>query len=789
MVLCPYNGCLVSVCEGNVVSLQNDPVMNDNSTSGPISGQFLSENDVPDVYEDVSGGGFSRLVKVKRQGRWFMLKGLKSECVDQAVYLELLKKEYALMVQLDHPAIVKAYAKEVNGTLGPCIVMEYIDGIRLDTFLSGNPSAEARRKVVDQLVDALTYIHSKQILHRDLKPGNILVTRNGGNVKIIDFGLSDADDYAILKQAAGTARYMPPEQTSGAALDCRSDIYAFGLLLREIFPHRYQAIAAKCTRQERSRRYESMVDVRKALDRNDRWRRFLPYFCFFAVLFLAFSLLLQRYSAKQADTFPASSENILPEQEAYLKKALWLTQVNLQELFEMAGEGNVYREVMLARVSNQNLILREKGAELSNLYAPGSPEQLHFMTQFSRELEMNERRARTYIDKACPSFEAEYQTGRLGKRAYDSLKWEVAPYVMTMTATEITASSAFGGVELLEDSFAGDARTGLCWGPCHNPTTEDQHLSISCPKKQERISISGLAPNTTYYARGYVVTDAGTTYGSEISFKTIDGPWQVPEGAVRGLFSVDKGVQVYFSKGNLQYQASTGRWCFAEHQYDFVGKENTNLSPSWDGWIDLFGWGTSGYDHGALDYQPWSGNEDTKSDERHYAYGRPENHLFEQDGKADWGYNSIENGGDKENVWRTPTVSEWVHLLFNRKTSSGVRFVKAQVAGINGLMLLPDDWNVADYPLNATNDGSAEYSSNVISRADWHQVLESSGAAFLPEAGARTIDGIFTGMGGYYTSSAASSDAWHFLLNNYALYFDAHGHRGDGLSVRLVQDY
>ncbi len=761
--------------------------MNDNSTSGPVSGQFLSENDVLDVYEDVSGGGFSRLVKVKRQGRWFMLKGLKSEYLDQAVYLELLKKEYALMVQLDHPAIVKAYAKEVNESLGPCIVMEYIDGVRLDTFLSGNPTAEARRKVVDQLVDALIYIHSKQIFHRDLKPGNILVTRNGGNVKIIDFGLSDADDYAIFKQPAGTEMYMAPEQASRAGIDFRSDMYSFGLILREIFPHRYQAIAAKCTRQDRDRRYESMAAVRKALDRNDRWRRFLPYCCFFTVLFLAFSLLLQRHSAQQADTL--STEIIQPDQESYLKKARWLTQVNLQELLEMVEAGNAYKEVMLARVSNQHLILREKGAELSNLYAPGSPEQLHFMTQFSRELEMNERRARSSIDKACPSFEAAYQEGRLGKRAYDSLKWEVAPFVMTMTATEITASSALGGVELLEDSYAGDSRTGLCWGLCHNPTTEDHHLSISSPQRQERILMSGLAPNTTYYARGYVETGAGTTYGSEISFKTEDGPWPVPEGAVRGLFSVDRGVQVYFSKGNLQYQASTGTWRFAEHQYDFVGKDNLKISPTWEGWIDLFGWGTSGYDHGALDYQPWSGNEDTKSDARHYAYGKPESHLFEQDGKADWGYNCIGNGGDKENGWRTPTVSEWVHLLFNRKTSSGVRFVKAQVAGINGLMLLPDDWNVAVYPLNAANDGSAGYSSNVISLTDWHRVLESSGAVFLPEAGARTVNGIFTGMGGYYTSSAASSDAWHFLLSNFDLYFDAHGHRGDGLSVRLVQNF
>ena len=245
--------------------------MNDDSTSGIINGQFLSEDDTKLVYEDVSSRGFNQLMKVKRQGRWFMLKGLAVEYQNQAVYLELLKKEYDLMVQLDHPNIAKASAKEINPKLGPCIVMEYIDGITLNQFLATKPPVASRKKVVEELLDALEYIHSKQIIHRDLKPSNILITRNGNNVKIIDFGLSDADDYAILKQPAGTMKYAAPEQLQqGIKLDGRADIYAFGLILKEIFPHRYCHIAKKCSQADREKRFANIDAIKKAFFRTSR---------------------------------------------------------------------------------------------------------------------------------------------------------------------------------------------------------------------------------------------------------------------------------------------------------------------------------------------------------------------------------------------------------------------------------------------------------------------------------------------------------------------------------------
>ena len=242
----------------------------DNSISAYVNTLSFSDTGADSDFTEIASRGHSRIVKTLRDGRWVVLKGLKPEKVFDSLCLAMLGKEYAIAVQMNHPNIVQVYSRETNAELGPCIVMEYVDGRTLADFLAEKPSKKQRLKVLRELLSAMRYYHSLQIVHRDLKPSNILVTRKGDNVKIIDFGLADSDDYAVLKGPAYTKAYAAPEQMQhGKPVDARADIYAFGVLLKELFPHRYCHVARRCTKADPQKRYPSAKAVEKALRRAD----------------------------------------------------------------------------------------------------------------------------------------------------------------------------------------------------------------------------------------------------------------------------------------------------------------------------------------------------------------------------------------------------------------------------------------------------------------------------------------------------------------------------------------
>lgn len=253
--------------------------------------------------EPLGEGALCRVFRAKRGGQWWTLKCLKEEYASRQFYISLLRKEYEILSRLQHPGVVRAIALEyvdvssaleyedvcpntrqnAGSDLRLCLVEEYISGTPLDLF---EASRSVRRQLFMQLLDAVEYIHSQQIVHRDLKPQNILVTHNGRNLKIVDFGLGDADNFDILKQPAGTPAYASPEQQTTAQADVRNDIYSLGVILRGLrLGALYAVVVRRCLCQSGGR-YQTVGELKAAMSTMRLLYRLL--LAFLTVVSLAF---------------------------------------------------------------------------------------------------------------------------------------------------------------------------------------------------------------------------------------------------------------------------------------------------------------------------------------------------------------------------------------------------------------------------------------------------------------------------------------------------------------------
>lgn len=566
----------------------------DISTSGPVPAQDLNVSKQFTEYQELPSKGYSCLFRAQRYGVWHVLKGVKPQYADDPQYTAMLDKEFAQTMKLNHPNIVRVYGRETDPMAGDCMVMEYIDGRSLDEFLKENPTQAVRRQVVAELLEALAYFHRKQVVHQDLKPSNILITNDGNHVKIIDFGFADSRDYAIIKSPSYSAAYAAPEQLSGGEVDNRTDLYAFGLILKKIFPSRYENVVRRCLQPQKQNRYASAEGVLGALGKVDRKRKLLP---------IVASAVLVVTGVLCAFFHPVSY---------------------------ISGKVEDYRI----------------------LHAVGDTSQL--------------------------------------------------------------------------------------------------------------------------------------------------------AGALNGVFSVAPDKQVHFSQGNLQFSAAgkhrtadgiaQGVWRFAVNQYDIIGVPNSNASPNYEGWIDLFGWGTSGWNSGTTSYDPWDWEIENIG---YYPGGKWENSLTGDCAFADWGiYNAISNGGNTPGRWRTLTKDESVYLCQERSASMvnnipNARFAKATVDSVNGLILFPDQYHHPnDVPLPENiNIDTAQY-TNSYSAQQW-KTMEDAGAVFLPEAGVRGGLEWLPGSGRYWCSTAYSSSHAYELAfgkGRVGMYPQNGNFRLYGNSVRLVQD-
>lgn len=332
------------------------------------------------------------------------------------------------------------------------------------------------------------------------------------------------------------------------------------------------------------------------------------------------------------------------------------------------------------------------------------------------------------------------------------------------------------------------------------PGMTDQTLTLTAYKGDKRYS--------------YEKADVTFVNGQYYEITVWMSPVPTPTGALPGLFSIAEGHRVFFSQGNLQYRATTGTWRFAEHQQDCIGESNQYIGETYDGWIDLFGWASSGYSNQPYDNRTYWG-----------AYG-PEDteyHLYEYVGLADWGTNAISNGGNTSSSgWFTMRPGQWDYLLNTRDTRcatitlGGTRYTWAQVFFDEdnfffGLILFPDDPLV---PLPDNEQGvqwgvinsmeGADQNYTVCSAGGW-SALEAAGCVFLPGAGLRhlsTVKGVQ--YNGYYWTSERirgmqpveeggqtvyKNVAYYMHFHQWGLETNASADVSGGFSVRLVRNF
>ncbi len=279
--------------------------MDDSYTSGSfgeMSDGFSKFHDYKQL--PYRGAGYSILFTVISGERKLFLKALNREQGTSAENLARLQREYKIFEQLyGNEHIVRCIGWREDAEVGPCIVMEYVDGETLTDYLKTHPSNKEKKHVLNELLDAVGFIHKHQVVHNDLKPENMLITHNGHNVKLIDFGYADCDS-SIDKATGGTKAFASPELSRQETTGVESDIYSLGFIIKLLFPHRYGWVVRKCRYQVTEQRYHRVSEVGKAI----RWRELGIWLALVALVVALAVWVWPRQERKTEQTIQAEAQ-------------------------------------------------------------------------------------------------------------------------------------------------------------------------------------------------------------------------------------------------------------------------------------------------------------------------------------------------------------------------------------------------------------------------------------------------------------------------------------------------
>lgn len=679
-------------------------------------------------------------------------------------------------------------------------VMQYYPDGNLSNAIKEGMSNEQKEEVAMQLLEGIDFLHKHKVVHRDLKPGNILIVKHGGHIipLITDFGLSKAADSGDGSQfsnsfGGGTQRYSSPEQLQGKPLRFNTDLWSYGAIVYELFMNEQlfsPGSGASNSAQAELEVYNKIIhgDVIKLCKMPERWRK-----------------VAERCMVVNPEQRVKSAEELMFLLKGYEETTIveGMTEPNTQP--QSNSQPKAEQETLLVSKQKPNLVdLKPSEKNKSKLSKEKTPLgkngknlwiglSFFLATLVTVLLFMLLKPAYDDPDtksyKACQSVN-DYRDylSNYGKTAhyYNEAKFFVDSVVadsivreqellaqkITQEKAETEAIAKAEAEKEEEESFNKCTTIYGCVrylenypnGKYVDQVKENKSVMEEDNAYNKCTSINACLAYLDSYPQGKFVNEVTKRKAKfeNIAHQPISTHYIANTAATKKEpFSVSSNRRVYFSEGNLQYNASTNEWRIAPNPWDYIGEANSNISPTYKGWIDLFGWGTGD--------NPT--NKSTNDSDYFYFAG--------------WGAKS---GID----WRTLTEDEWDYLFNNRVTDSGERFAKAQVNDVNGMILLPDTWNKATYSLNDTNKKDARFSCNNINASTWYSVFAPAGAVFLPNAGYRhwSSTSVFqVSTDGYYWTSTPARDDGARAMNIYNIGFTAHAweYRSSGRSVRLVR--
>lgn len=233
---------------------------------------------------------YASLYLVVKSGKRFLVKTTK----DKSEWQErLLRREYELGLSAEHPNIVHVYTIEEVKPYGVAMIMEYVDGRTLGDYLAEKPSLKERKRIFDELLMAVEYLHKRGMVHNDIKPDNILVSYSSNTLRLIDFGLADSDAEYAMRTLGYTLRYASPELRDRGEVDARSDIYSLGVVMSEVLGA--SSVSQRAMQDDPARRYASIAELRSAWHKSGRRWWWLAIVFVFVVLVGAIYYMLPQH--------------------------------------------------------------------------------------------------------------------------------------------------------------------------------------------------------------------------------------------------------------------------------------------------------------------------------------------------------------------------------------------------------------------------------------------------------------------------------------------------------------